>query len=334
MAVTVKDLARMTNFSTSTISRVLTNRGYVDAATRKIVEQAVKESGYVYHPVSTKRGGTKMVMLVMGEIANEVYAQSIKGISSIFDAQGVMYVGTYAELLDTEKLEFYMRWAISNRFEGLILFSPIETPSFIRMMRNCSIPCVAMNKPMNVVDMDQVCMDNKLAGKLAVEYLARRGHKHIAFVSTNTGSSGEYRRRGYLAGMEEMGLEVRSGDVLIMEHTFESGVSAGSIIAATMPDITAVYTSNILIARGVIEGLCRCGKRVPEDVSIVATDNISEAWRSRPTLTTVSCNFYRMGVEAALLFLERSKDPFGKKRQIFLPPEIIERDSVVSLETY
>lgn len=332
MAVTIKDLAQMTGFSTSTISRVLSTRGYVDENTRKIVEQAVEESGYVYKPVSSKRNAIKMVMLVIGEISNEVYGQNIKGISSIFDALDVMYVGTYGDRYDAEKMESYIRHAITNRFEGVILFTPIETPSFIRMMQTCSIPCVAMNRPVESVEMDQVCMDNKAAGRLAVQYLAQKGHKRIAYISVDGISSAEYRKRGYVDEMQRLGLEIQDGDIIRADHTFEGGIHAGSLIAVAKKDITAVYTPNEMLARGVIEGLRRCGKKVPEDISIVATDNTQDSEWSTPMLTTVSCNHYQMGVEAALLFLERCKSPNGKKRQIYMLPEIIERESVRPLE--
>lgn len=332
MTVTIKDLAKLTDFSTSTISRVLSNRGYVDENTRRIVEQAIEESGYVYKPVSCKRNEIDMVMLVLGQISNGIYAQNIKGISSVFDAMGIMYVGTWGDKFDAKKLESYMMKAIRGRFKGMILFTPIETPSFVRVMQNCCIPCVSMHRPVETIEMDQVCMDNKAAGRIAVQYLAKRGHKRIAFATVEGGSSVAYRQKGYLDGMRNMGLEVHEDDILCVEHTFEGGVSAGSMIAVAKKDITAVYTPNELIARGVIEGLRRCGKRVPEDISVVATDNTECSILSTPELTTVSCNHYQMGVEAALLFIERHQDPKGLKKQIFLQPELIERGSVRTLE--
>jgi len=328
MAVTIKDLAKMTGVSTSTISRVLSNHGYVSEEKRKIVEKAVEESGYVYKSTNSRRNSIDMVMLIIGEVSNEIYAQNLKGISSILDTFGIMYVGTYGDRFNAEKLESYMMRAIRNRFKGMILFSPIETPSFLRIMKNCSIPCVAMNRPVDSIEIDQVCMDNKAAGIMAVEYLAKRGHKHIAHIAITESSSHEYRLKGYIEGMKKAGLEVRDGDIIQTDNTFESGINAGSLIAVARKDITAVYAPNEIIARGVIEGLRRCGKYVPENVSIVATDNTKMSIVSSPQLTTVSCNHYKMGAEAAQLFMERYQNPRGKKKQIYFEPEIIERESV------
>ena len=183
MSVPVKDLAAMTGISTSTISRVLSGRGYVKEETRQIVEAAAKASGYQYKKACAMRNSVKMVMMIMGEVSNDIYAQSIRGIASIFDAHNIMYVGTYGDRYNAEKLEFYMRHAISNHFEGMILFTPIETPSFIRMMKSCSIPCIALNRPLETIEMDEICMDNKAAGRLAVEYLYSKGHTRIAHLT-------------------------------------------------------------------------------------------------------------------------------------------------------
>ena len=334
MAVTIKDLARMTGFSTSTVSRVLSRRGYTDEQTRKIVEEAVRESGYVYKPVANRRNSIDIVMLIMEQVSNETYTQESTGISSVFDAMDIMHVGAYGERYHSEKLEAYMKRAIKSHFKGMILFSPIETPSFQRIMQNCSIPCVALNRPIDSLEMDTVCMDNKAAGRMAVEYLISRGHRRIVHLAVTVNSSGRHRMRGYLDAMEQAGLPVEENDVVQVDDSYEAGVNAGYLIAVAKTDVTAVYATNELIARGMIEGLRKCGKRVPEDISIISTDNTTMSIISPPHLTTVCCNTYQMGAEAAQLFIERCQNPLGQKKQLFLPPELVERDSVMDIRSH
>jgi LacI family transcriptional regulator len=162
MAVTIKDLARITGFSTSTVSRVLSRRGYTDEHTRQIVEQAAREAGYIYKPTSTRRNSIDIVMLIMEQVSNETYTQESTGISSVFDTMDIMHVGAYGERYNTEKLEAYMKRAIKSRFKGMILFSPIETPAFQRIMQNCSIPCVALNRPVDSLEMTQSVWTTRL----------------------------------------------------------------------------------------------------------------------------------------------------------------------------
>lgn len=328
MAITVKDLSNMTGYSTSTVSRVLSGRGYVDTHTRAIIEQAVRDSGYLYHPSPTRRNSIDMVMLILSRVDNETYAQESAGISSVFDSKNIMYVGAYSEQFNTEKMEAYMARAIKNRFKGMILFSPVETPAFQKIMRHCSIPCVALNRPLDTVDADTVCMDNKAAGKLATEHLIAKGHRRIVHLSLSDISSGSYRTKGYLEAMTDAGLEPA---VLPVEDTYDAGVAAGLRIAAEMPEMTAIYAVNEIVSRGAMEGLLRCGKQVPEDISIISTDNTLISIISQPHLTTVCCDTRQMGIEAANLFLERCQNPTGAKQHRFLPPILLERDSVAVL---
>jgi len=328
MAVTIKDLAEATGISTSTISRVLSRRGYVDENTRNIVEKAVKEMGYVYNPVKKRRNGIDMVLLLMDDTLSGVYSQNIEGISSVFDTFNIAYACTQGIKGDYQKLENFMMMAIKNRFKGTILLTPVETPGFIRIMKNTSIPCVGINRPISVYDIDQVCMDNKEAGRMAVEYLIQKGHTRIACCNLSITSVGRYRAKGYVAGMQNAGLKIMEGDMIECINSYESGINIGNYIAVAKKDITAIYAPSELIARGVIEGLRRCGKHVPEDYSIVASDETIFSIVSMPNITTVSCNHYMMGAEAAQLFLERCANPLGEKKHLFFKPEIIERDTV------
>ncbi len=329
MAVTIRDLAQITGFSTSTVSRVLSGRGYADAKTRAVIEQAVRDTGYEYRPVPTRRGGIDMVMLLLERVDNETYAQESAGISSVFDSKGIMYVGAYSEPSHPEKLEAYMKRAIKNHFKGMILFSPVETPAFRKIMAHCSIPCVALNRPLDTVETDTVCMDNKAAGRLAVEHLIAKGHRRIVHLSLSHVSSGEYRRKGYLEAMNAAALQP---ELLPVEDTYESGVAAGHRIAAEMPEVTAIYAVNEIVARGAMEGLMRHGKRIPEDISLIATDNTLISIISQPHLTTVCCDTRQMGIEAANLFLARCQNPTGPKQHRYLPPVLLERNSVSKAE--
>lgn len=331
MALTIKDLAELTGISTSTISRALSNKGYVNEETRAAVLKAVEEHGYQYKPVTHRKNSTDMVLLILGLMDSNVYYQGVHGISSVFDALGITYMVAYGDPFDTQKLEAHMRWAIRNRCRGMILFSAVETPSFRRIVQNTTIPCVSIIRPVDSIKMDSICMDNKTAGRMATQYLIDRGHRRIINLTVTGGSASNYRTKGYLEAMQNAGLDVHENDIIEVEEKPGVGIYIGSYIAVSRKDVTAIYTSNENLAREVIEGLQRCGKRCPADISVISTDNTSLAENFTPRLTTVSCDVYRMGAEAAQLFVSRCENPIGEKKQIYLCPQIIERDSVADI---
>ena len=328
MSITIKDIAKKTGISTSTISRVLSQRGYVSEETRRQVEEAVKETGYVYKPNIIKRGSIDMVMVIMGDAGKPVYAENIKGLASVFDVLNINFVNTYGLNYDPNMQENYMMRAIRSHFMGMILMCPIETPTFMKLVNNCSIPCVGINRPLHTVQMDLVCLDNKAAGAMAVDYLVQHGHTRIGYLGVVDSTPSDYRMCGYIEGLKRNGLEYSESDMLIVKDDFNAAVYAGNLFATAKRDITAIYTSNELIAGGLIDGIRQCGLRVPEDISVISTDNTNSSIMITPKLTTVGASHFDMGAEAAKLFIQRLNNPMDEKRKIYFKPKIIERDSV------
>ena len=64
------------------------------------------------------------------------------------------------------------------------------------------------------------------------------------------------------------------------------------------PQIDSIFASNDQMACGVLHAAHRQGRRIPEDLSIVGVDNISEAAHFWPPLTTVRQGLQEAGVLA------------------------------------
>jgi len=159
-----------------------------------------------------------------------------------------------------------------------------------------------------------------------VEYLYKRGHRHIAFVAGRPRlKSNVVRLQSYEKCMRDLGLE--PGPVLRGDLRFEGGLSAGLAIAQLNPRPTAVMAVNDLTAVGVIKGLMKSGLRVPEDISVTGFDKTRLAEYSNPSITTVDIHRDVLGQMAAdaLHELSRSADPQGREYQI--TAELISGDS-------
>lgn len=85
------------------------------------------------------------------------------------------------------------------------------------------------------------------------------------------------------------------------------------------------------MAAGVIKGVSEAGLSVPGDISVVGFDDIFVANISSPGLTTVRQNIKEKGRVAVELALDAVDNPSSPKRDVVIPLEIVERDSVRSL---
>src|SRR4029079_17987697 len=92
---------------------------------------------------------------------------------------------------------------------------------------------------------------------------------------------------------------------------------------------TALFAFNDISAIGAIRALRECGRRVPDDVSVVGFDDIQAAAYQNPALTTVRQPLRRMGELAAQTLTSRveSGPTAPHPRTIHVDPELIVRET-------
>ena len=74
-----------------------------------------------------------------------------------------------------------------------------------------------------------------------------------------------------------------------------------------------------LMALGVLNTLDEMGITVPDDISIVSFNNVLLAEMSRPPLTSVDINIFKLGNEAAKNLIQKIKDPLEPVKRIIVP---------------
>jgi LacI family transcriptional regulator len=103
---------------------------------------------------------------------------------------------------------------------------------------------------------------------------------------------------------------------------------AMDMLAGPQPLPTAVFCANNFIAFGAIRALREAGFRVPDDMSVVAFDDLPEEWLSEPFLTVARQPAYEIGQRAAALLMDHitgAQVPSGAS--VILPFELVVRRS-------
>ncbi len=103
---------------------------------------------------------------------------------------------------------------------------------------------------------------------------------------------------------------------------------AQEVLAAEGERPTAIFCANNFIGFGAIRALREAGLRVPDDMSVVAFDDLPEEWVSEPFLTVAAQPAYEIGHRAVTLLLDHiagDDEPSGQS--IVLPFELIIRRS-------
>lgn len=334
MKKTLADISKQIGISTATISRVINNEGNVTQKTRNLVEQALKENNYQYRArrKSVERRNSDTVLIIAGHLQNPVTVAYIDGIRTTLDAFGKRAFVSLTDYSETKEHE-YLAYAKANGFAGIFMLNALECDELIKQLKEIDAPVIFVNRYLRAMDTDIVTVDNYRSGYVATDYLIKKGHTRIAHLAGPQSSITCYNRMlGYCDAMRSAGLEIPPEGIFYADRDYDSGFRFGEMIA-DMPQkdrYSAVFCTAGLMAEGMVDALDNKGIKVPDDISLVCSDE-SQKKRTSLRITSVEQDPQMMGRAAAELFIERLRHPSAPPKRIVYPPVLIEHASVKPL---
>jgi len=328
---TIRDVARLSGVSPMTVSRVINDSERVSPETRKRVEDAISELGYVpsrlARGLSRQRTGTLAV--IVPDVANPFFTAVVRA------AEEVARRADYHVILCDTRLDLdverdVIEELIAHRVEG-VMIAPVSDRSATHLQRlaEFGVPFVLIDRTLPGVDCDAVLGDSPGGARQLVDHLVSLGHRRIGFiVESDDVSTARDRRSGYEAALNAAGIAL--DPALVATATPDpSGGSAGmSRLLELEERPTAVFTVNSLAAVGAIEAVRAAGLEVPDDVALVCFDDIEYASRLYPFLTAMEQPAQTFGSLGTQLLLERieGRGP-DRRHEVVLPGEFIIRKS-------
>jgi len=329
--VTIKDVARRSGVSAMTVSRVINESQRVRPETRRRVEQAIAELGYVpsrlARGLSRQRTGTLAV--IVPDVANPFFTMVVRAAEEVArrGGYGVILCDTRADLsVERDVVEEL----IAHRVEGIVI-APVSDRSaaHLRRLDEFRVPCVLVDRTLPGVESDAVVGDSVAGARRLVEHLISLGHRRIGLiVESDEVSTARDRRRGYEAALAGAGIPVDTSLVVETAVDPEGGADGIRRLLELEQRPTAVFTVNNLVALGAIEAVRAAGLEVPNDIALVCFDDIEYASRLYPFLTALEQPAETFGTVATQLLLERIQGRGPARRHVVvLPGEFIVRKS-------
>jgi LacI family transcriptional regulator len=327
--VTIIDVAREAGVSVATVSKVINDRYGVAPATQERVMSVVKQLGYESSLVaaSLRRRRTNVIGVLVTEF--EPYsAELLKGIGAA--AQGTGYeLLAHSGWAAGSPLDGWERRSLSRLAGTLIDGAILVTPSVL--MPETSIPVVAIDPHEGRGGPATVDSDNAGGARLAVEHLIALGHRRIAHLRGRADlESAHVRERGYRESLDAAGIRFDPALVRDGGYQRQEGREAALELLRLSEPPTAVFAGNDLSAIGAMAAAAELGLRVPDDVSVVGFDDIPEAARATPRLTTVSQPLHDMGAEAVRMLVDLLSGGTDGNRHVRLPDELIVRETTAA----
>lgn len=328
---TVVDVAKKAGVSVSTASRVISGRGYVAKETRQRVLQAAAELGYVPNQVarSLRLNRTKMIGLLISDVENSFYSIIAKNVESVAKEVGYHVVLCNSND-DPEEEKEYLNLLEMMQIDGLIITPTAENRARLEGLQKKDIAIVQIDRQVDGLQADAVLVDNEAGAASVVSHLIEAGHTCIGILSgTLEVTTGKQRLAGYKRALKDHGIPFRPELVKSGSFRRDHAIEDVQALIDVSPAPTAIFAANNILAEACLSVFAERGLIVPDDISLVAFDDINWMNIKKPLITTVHQPIAEMARSAAGLLLKRLQVLDGEPpKSMIFPPSIILRESV------
>jgi LacI family transcriptional regulator len=291
---TISDVAARAGVSTATVSRALNGKSTVDPT---------------------------LAALIISDVENPFFTAIARGVEDLAQRSGYSVVLCNSDE-NEDKERRYIEVALQERVAGVVL-SPTGRSTNVEGLRRQGTPLVAVDRPLQAAEGDQVLVDTRHAAAEATRHLLAGGYRRVGCLTGPPGvRTAEDRLAGYTEVVGEENVLFRRG-----EYRAEGARLATLDLLDEPSPPDALLVANSTMAIGVLEALSARGLRPGSDVGIVSFDDAPWTTLVDPPLTVVAQPAYEVGRVAAQLLLARITDSSRDATTTTLEARLIVRKS-------
>jgi LacI family transcriptional regulator len=302
-SVTIQDVARTAGVSVSTVSRVLNGKVDVAKETQGHILSVIDDLGYTTNLAARSMRSQKknLIGLIMPDIAYPFAIEVMKGVNrAIAESEFDLLVYTTGDVRKSGRAyaeQKYVSLLTNSISDGVIIVAPVVAEF------SPDAPIVSIDPVMSNPSYPSVHATNYKGSVEAMEYLLGLGHKRIGYISGRAELESSNRRLlGYRDSLKKAGIGIDEQLISSGDYTTETGIKCARELFALKDPPTAIFASNDQMAMGVYQVAQEMGIRVPEDLSLVGFDNITES--KYLGLTTVDQFILEMGYMATQMLIK------------------------------
>lgn len=335
---TIQDIAYRVGVSKASVSLYIKDRqtSRVGVATKEKIEAAMQELNYRPNVIarSLSRRRTNIIGIMVpynGPLYRSTFVnEALSGI------QDILFRYNYSMLFlptSGEDSPTMVRNQLDHArgYDGLIVFgtrycSIEDLQANVDQLVSANMPFSTINMPEMAGEVNQAIMINPAATH-PVKVLFDSGHRNLLLVlgrmeSSDTASAIDTCNRLCLEyNIPHEALKIVNGD-------YERNVAKSAVLQELNrgAEFSAAWCLTDTMAMGTYEALAEKQLRVPDDISVIGTNDSFFAPHMNPPLTSLRRRIYDAGKEAAISLLE-TLHTGTTGRRVYLESELIMRSS-------
>ncbi|MEP3279897.1 MAG: LacI family DNA-binding transcriptional regulator [Stappiaceae bacterium] len=297
----IVEVAARAGVSPATVSRFFNDPDVVRPPTKKRIEQAAAELGYIRDRMASamhnRFSGT--IGLIVPTIDNAIFAEMVDAFSSqLLTHDRTMLIAAHG--YDLQREVGIVRSLLERRIDGIALVGLDHDAVPLNMLAQRDVPVISIWNFSETSAIPCIGADNFEAGRLVTDHLIERGHSDICFIfaETETNDRARARKAGALHAVTSSGSSVPDHRIFTCPYNIGAAKElAAQILEADRP--SAVVCGNDVISHGVLYACQKLKVDVPGALSIVGIGDFRGSADMEPGLTTVRLPARQIGALAA-----------------------------------
>lgn len=332
----MEEIASLTGYSVSTVSRVLSGKSYTSEKAREAIVRTARELG-----VLASMAGGRLLINGIAVFAPErtfqgrgdiFYLEVTKGIAEASAPHNVWvsYCGLEEQHAD---VKLFMEKASHKSINAIIIIGT-DDPTIFKLAGMLNKPCVLINSVDRDRVLDAISPDHRAIGFTTLQYLFEQGHRRVLTLTCLRRETLYARLDGIKEAYRHFHVAFDPQRDLLVTEGFtaeEAGHALDKWLQShdktQWPEV--IFPNSTSMTEGVLRALQRHGLRVPEDISIITTDfawNLEHRLEKPVTGITVPCR--ELGIEAVHLLQTRLNRPQAPVYNLLLQGKLMDYGSV------
>lgn len=323
--ISLRFIAEKCGVSTATVSRVLNNDARVSEETRELVRKVIAEYHYSAPPV--KGVHIKRIGAIIPNSYAEYYQALLRYTGRHFREHGIVTIA-----VNTENTVGTLQAALEALYDcsvsGIVLIGceclsvkEVLSPKIPHVWIDCNDAAEAIPEYCTVES------DQLVAGQLAArEFLRTECRRPIILTGSRPSHRSEYRIEGFTSVYAENGIPMGQEQIIrlpeIKPHVTE-GQDIIRYLLTKGEQFDGVFAISDGRAIGAYMGLQKMGKKIPQDVRLMAFDGIAEANVSVLGITSIQQNVELLTKNACEMLMQQIRGEEIAEKHILVPADIL-----------
>jgi len=331
--ISIKDIAKLTNTSITTVSFVLNGKGRISKEISEKILQIARDNGYEPNrmAVGLRTGSSKAIGFIVEAIGGPFFGAMAKVIEEEAEKHGygIIYCSTNNNI---QKGKEVIKMLSRQQVDGYIVTPLTGLEKEVQALVANERPVVLIDSYFPGLDIPHVLVDNYRSAFEAVEYLIKSGYRNIGLITSDAELIQLHdRTNGYCDALKANGL--KCDQKMILKIGFETGrteaIKTTKAFIKRHKQLDALFFSTNYLGIMGLQSINALGLKIPSDLAVLSFDDNEIFDCYPPGITAVKQPIYEIAKSAIDLLLSQmgNKKPDISKTKLLIPAEIVKRGS-------